>query len=175
MSRKKTETRDRHNYAYRIDGSIDYEREVKESDYAKGRNPDTHRPTGRLWSKNVDSSLFDSDTPITRHSPEYYEFQLFYERFLKHQQQRDIKKVIESSSSDDKKEELDRVKKVLELYNQFRDQKCKVAAESIRKAQNALPISQYEDIIIKTVQSSRVTIIAADTGLLTIALSSFTK
>ena len=83
---------------YRIDGSFDRnapdqqiqrrppkEEEEQQKQKAKPPPPEKRRAEENLpWSWETDRALFHTHSSIPRYSPDYYEFQTFYRRYLVH-------------------------------------------------------------------------------------------
>lgn len=119
-------------------------------------NSRTHLPP---WSSKIDRNFFGKHSKaIQKFSPEYYEFQEFYKKFLEH------KKETTKSYKLPYKYEESLIKESLAHFETFKKRKISADKAIVRDQRNSLPIYEFKHEIIQTVKNNRVTIISADTG-----------
>ena len=106
----------------------------------------------------MDRQFFQpTEAAIRRYTPEYYEFQEFYRRFLAHRETK-------PHPASQKQDESALIEEALVHFETFKQRKLETIRVKVQTQRRELPVYQFRERVIDTVRSNQVTIIAADTG-----------
>ena len=106
-----------------------------------------------VWGRKGDGYFFSANGGIAdfkRHSQEYDDFELFFQKYLK--------------AKPTKWMDHDYLKKGYDLFKAFQTKKLANLAEKVKAERSLLPVKQFESQIVEAVRNNSVVLIAADTG-----------